>query len=89
MLPLSVIGWILIGGLAGWLAARLMKRTDSLGLLLNVVVGVIGGLVGGFILKFFGVNVDEAGWGFSFLTCLGGACLLIWLMSLVNSKQRN
>lgn len=87
MLPLSILGWILIGGLAGWAASKLMKRADSMGLLLNIVVGVIGGLVGGFLLAWIGVNVDEGGWIFSFLTCLGGACILLWLMNSINTKQ--
>lgn len=87
MLSLSILGWILIGGLAGWIASKLMKRDDSMGLLLNIVVGVIGGLVGGFLLSILGVNVDEGGWFFSFVTCLVGACILLWFMSMVNSRQ--
>ncbi|MCK0438293.1 GlsB/YeaQ/YmgE family stress response membrane protein [Gordonia alkaliphila] len=87
MLPLSVLGWVLIGGFAGWIAAKVMKRGDSMGLLLNIVVGVIGGLLGGFLLSLIGVNVDDGTWVFSFLTCFGGACLLLWLMNVVNARQ--
>lgn len=87
MLDLSFLGWILIGGLAGWAASKVMKRSDSMGLLLNIVVGVVGGLIGGFVLNLLGFNVEQGGWIFSFLTALGGACILLWLMSLINTKQ--
>lgn len=87
MLPLSVLGWVLIGGLAGWVASKVMKGGGSMGLLLNIVVGVFGGLIGGFLLSLIGVNVDEGTWILSFLTCLGGACLLLWLMNVINAKQ--
>ena len=40
---LGIIGWIVIGGLAGWIGSKIMKRDSQMGLLLNIVVGVIGG----------------------------------------------
>lgn len=46
MLTLGVIGWIIIGGLAGWIGSKIMKTDGQMGLVLNVVVGVIGGLLG-------------------------------------------
>ena len=44
------VGWILtivLGGLAGWIAEKVMKRNH--GLLTNLIVGVIGALIGGFL----------------------------------------
>ncbi len=86
MLTLGVIGWIIIGGLAGWIGSKIMKTDGQMGLVLNVVVGVIGGLLGGFLLRGFGVDVAGAGLAFSFLTCLLGAVILLAIVKLVTGR---
>jgi uncharacterized membrane protein YeaQ/YmgE (transglycosylase-associated protein family) len=83
MLTLGIIGWIVIGGLAGWIASKLMGTDAQMGVLLNVVVGIVGGLIGGFLLRGFGVDVAGGGMLFSFGTCLLGAVILLALVKLV------
>jgi uncharacterized membrane protein YeaQ/YmgE (transglycosylase-associated protein family) len=87
MLALSVIGWIVIGGLAGWVGSKIMGRDAQMGLILNIVVGIIGGLVGGFLLRGFGVNVAGGGLLFSFLTCLLGAVILLAIVKLITGRR--
>jgi uncharacterized membrane protein YeaQ/YmgE (transglycosylase-associated protein family) len=87
MLTLGVIGWIIIGGLAGWIGSKIMKTDGQMGLVLNVVVGVIGGLLGGFLLRGFGVDVAGGGLVFSFLTCLLGAIILLAIVKLVAGRR--
>ena len=48
---MSIIVWIVIGGLAGWVANMIMKTDGSL--LKNIVTGVVGALLGGFVMRFF------------------------------------
>ena len=88
MLGIGIIAWIIIGGLAGWIASKIMKTDAQQGIILNIVVGVFGGLLGGFLLKIFGVDVEGAGWIFSFVTCLIGACILLFLVKLVTGRGR-
>lgn len=83
MLTLGIIGWIIIGGLAGWIASKLMRTDAQMGVLLNIVVGILGGLIGGFLLRGFGVDVEHGGRWFSFLTCLIGAVILLALVKLL------
>lgn len=83
MLTLGVFGWIIIGGLAGWIGSKIMGTDAQMGLLLNIVVGVIGGLIGGFLLRGFGVDVTGGGLLFSFLTCLLGAVILLGIVKLI------
>jgi len=85
--PLGFIGWIIIGGLAGWIGSKIMKTDASMGIVLNIVVGVIGGFLGGWLLTLFGVDVAGGGWIFSFLTCLLGAVILLWIVGLVTRKR--
>lgn len=86
MLTLGFFGWIIIGGLAGWIASKIKGTDAQQGILLNVVVGVVGGLLGGWLLSLFGVDVAGGGLIFSFITCLIGAVILISLVQLVRRK---
>ena len=42
MEQMSFLGWIVIGGLAGWIASKFMGTDKDQGLLANIIVGVIG-----------------------------------------------
>ena len=42
---LGFIGWLVIGGLAGWVASMIQKTDAQMGVGLNIVVGIIGGLL--------------------------------------------
>ena len=87
MLTLGVIGWIIIGGLAGWIGSKIMKTDAQMGIVLNIVVGIIGGLIGGFLLRGLGVNVAGGGLLFSFLTCLLGAVILLAIVKLITGRR--
>lgn len=88
MLGLGIIGWIIIGGLAGWIGSKIMKTDERMGLMLNIVVGIIGGLLGGFLLRVIGVDVEGGGLIFSFITCLLGAVILLFIVKLVTGRSR-
>lgn len=85
---LGFIGWIVLGGLAGWVASMLQKRDAQMGIGLNIIVGIIGGLLGGWLLTIAGFDVAGGGWIFSFLTCLLGAVILLWIVNLVTGRRR-
>ena len=81
---LGIIGWIIIGIVAGWLAEKVMGRSH--GLVTNLIVGVVGALIGGFIAEnLLGQPVG----GFNLATLLvafGGAVLLLFLLGLVKRR---
>ena len=87
-LSMSIIGWIILGGIAGWIASKIKGRDAQMGIGLNILVGVIGGLLGGWLLSLFGVDVAGGGWIFSFLTCLLGAVILLWIINAVTGRRR-
>jgi uncharacterized membrane protein YeaQ/YmgE (transglycosylase-associated protein family) len=76
------IGYILIGGIAGWLASKLVKGGGS-GILMDIVIGVVGAFVAGVVLNLLGVDVNSGGYWFTFFVALGGAIVLLWLVRLV------
>ena len=87
MLGMGIIGWIVLGGIAGWIASMIMNRDASMGIVAKIICGVVGGLVGGFLLNFF-VDVNSKGWFFSFLTCILGSVIVLWIVNKVSAGRR-
>ena len=71
---MGLIGAIIVGGLAGWLAEKFMK--SDMGLFMNIVLGIVGAAVLIFGLSLMGIYT---GTGVLIYLIVGfiGACLLI------------
>ena len=82
MSGVGIIGAILIGLLAGWIAEKVMKRNH--GLLTNLVVGIVGALLGGFLAGLVGINFG--GWIGSLIISTLGAILLLFLLDLIKRR---
>ena len=50
---MSIIGWIVLGLIAGFIASKIVNREGS-GIILDIVLGVVGALIGGWLFQFFG-----------------------------------
>jgi uncharacterized membrane protein YeaQ/YmgE (transglycosylase-associated protein family) len=50
---MSVIGWLVLGLIAGFIASKIVNKTGE-GLLLDIVLGIIGAVVGGFLFSLLG-----------------------------------
>jgi len=70
----NMLGFIIIGGLAGWLAG-LLVRGKGHGIVLNIVVGIVGAIIGSRIYDFFGL-ATESEIGDLFMAVVGAAVLL-------------
>ncbi len=81
------LAWIILGGLAGWVASLLTKNNARMGILGNIIVGIIGAFAGTFILNQLGVQ-GMTGFNFyTFLVAVGGACVLLFLFNLIRGKR--
>jgi len=80
MEPTSLIAFLLIGAVAGWLAGQLM-RGGGFGLLGNIVVGIVGAFVGGFLFGLVGVSAGGGLVG-SLITAVVGAAVLLFIVGL-------
>lgn len=79
----SIIVWIIIGGIAGWLASIVMRTNRSQGMLTDIIVGIIGGFVGGWLLTALGVGGAVTGLNVaSLLTAFIGAVVLLAVLRL-------
>ncbi len=88
MIGWGIIGWIVLGGIAGWIASKIMKTDAQQGIGLNIVVGVIGGLIGGFLLSLLGFDVAGSGLIFSMLTAILGSVILLGVVKMVTGRAR-
>lgn len=80
----NIILWIVIGGLAGWIASMIMKRDASMGALANIIVGIVGAIIGGFVVSLFGVAVDTFSLPGLLVAILGAVILL----AVIGALQR-
>lgn len=77
----SLIGWIVLGLIAGYIASRLVNKHGE-GMMMDIVLGIVGALIGGWIFRAFG-SAGVTGfnvWSF-FVAIIGASVLLIvWHM---------
>jgi uncharacterized membrane protein YeaQ/YmgE (transglycosylase-associated protein family) len=83
MNEVSIIGAIVIGILAGWIAEQVMGREH--GLITNLVVGVVGAFLGAFIAAALGFGF--AGFWGSLLVSTLGAVLLLFIVGMFRSRR--
>jgi uncharacterized membrane protein YeaQ/YmgE (transglycosylase-associated protein family) len=77
----SIIAWIIIGVVAGWLAG-LLVRGGGFGLIGDIVVGVIGAFIGGWLAGVLHIHIGT-GMISSIITATVGAVVLIFILRMV------
>jgi uncharacterized membrane protein YeaQ/YmgE (transglycosylase-associated protein family) len=51
---MNILLWIILGGIAGWLASMVMGTNARQGCFADVVIGIVGALIGGFLFSLLG-----------------------------------
>ncbi len=74
----SLIVWLVVGGVVGWLASMLMRTDGQQGIILNVVVGIIGSFLGGWLIAPLIGGSGVMGYVSAFL----GAIILLAIVNL-------
>lgn len=82
--PLSIVLWLVIGLVAGFLASRVMR--GGYGVVGDIVVGLIGALIGGFLAGLLGLG--QFGLIGSIIVAFIGACILIAILRAVSGAGR-
>ncbi len=77
---ISLIGFLVVGLIAGWLGGKIM-RGGGFGFFGNLVVGIVGAFLGGFLFNALGI----AGIGFvgALVTATVGAVVLLFIVGLI------
>ena len=77
---ISLLVWLIIGGIVGWLAGLIMR--DNNGVITNIIVGIVGAFIGGLILARGEINNAPLTVS-SFAVSLLGAVILLAIVNLV------
>ena len=81
----TLLVWILIGLVAGYITGKLM-RGAGFGPLMDIVVGIIGAVIGGFIMIHLGY-AGSGGFFYTVFVAVIGAVILTFLIRLVTGGR--
>ncbi len=81
----DLVTWLIVGLVAGVLAALLV---GGVGLVGDIIIGIIGAFVGSWIFRHLGVHVPFHGLGGVIFTAFVGAVVLLFLIHLVFGLSR-
>ncbi|RJG45473.1 MULTISPECIES: GlsB/YeaQ/YmgE family stress response membrane protein [unclassified Mesorhizobium] len=75
---MSVIAWIILGLIAGFLGSKIVNKSGQ-GMLMDIVLGIVGAVVGGVIFNFFGAAGVTGLNIYSLIVSVIGAIVVLWL----------
>ena len=84
---MSLLAWIVVGLIAGWLAKVISPGPERGGLLMTLIIGVIGALVGGAIFNLFGQSGATGITLYSILVATVGAVAFLWVWKMLAARR--
>ena len=57
---MSILSWIVLGLIAGFIASKLVNRTGE-GILLDIALGIVGAVIGGYLTSLLGIGAGVTG----------------------------
>ena len=84
---MSICGWLILGGFAGWIASIITNRKDQQGCLMNIIVGIVGGAIGGAVVGIFGGGGVTGFNLWSLIVAVLGAVILLAIVNLFTRKR--
>ncbi len=83
---MSIIGWIVFGLIAGFIASKIVNKQGE-GFVVDVVLGIVGAVVGGYIMSFFG-GTGVNGFNIpSMIVAILGAIVVLFIYHAVVSRR--
>jgi uncharacterized membrane protein YeaQ/YmgE (transglycosylase-associated protein family) len=83
---MSIIGWIVLGLIAGFIASKIVNKEGE-GLVLDIVLGVVGAIVGGFLFNQFGANGVTGFNIYSMFVAVVGAVVVLAVYHLITGRR--
>ena len=83
---MSIIGWIILGLISGFIASKIVNRTGE-GFLLDIVLGIVGAIVGGFIFTALGATGVTGFNLYSMFVAVVGAIVVLVLYHAVFARR--
>jgi uncharacterized membrane protein YeaQ/YmgE (transglycosylase-associated protein family) len=83
---MSIIGWIVLGLIAGFIASKVVNKTGE-GLVLDIVLGVVGAVVGGWLFAQFGAAGVTGFNLYSMFVAVIGAVVVLVVYHLITGRR--
>lgn len=88
MLPDNIIGWLVVGLVAGVLGKIIMPGKDPGGVVVTILLGIMGALLAYYLLPMMGFNLNQnPSWIKTVLAATGGSIVLLAVYRLVMMKR--
>ena len=86
---MSILAWIVLGAIAGWVAGLIVKGDERLGVIGHILLGIAGALVGGFLASaLFGLSPIDGPFDVSsIVTAVIGAVILVVGYGLITGRR--
>jgi uncharacterized membrane protein YeaQ/YmgE (transglycosylase-associated protein family) len=85
---MGLIGWIILGALAGWLASVINKTNREQGWIGNIVLGIVGAIAGGFLWNLISDSDGSLDFSIgSLLIAIIGALIVSFLYTMLTGKR--
>jgi uncharacterized membrane protein YeaQ/YmgE (transglycosylase-associated protein family) len=85
---MSILAWIVLGLIAGFIGSKLVNKTGE-GVILDIVLGVVGALVGGYLFSIFGAHgVTGLNLYSLFVAVIGAVVVLVVYHAARGSRSR-
>lgn len=83
---MSIIAWLILGLIAGFIASKIVNHTGE-GVILDIVLGIIGAFVGGFLFSWFGAAPVTGFNIYSVLVAVVGAIVVLVLYHAIAGRR--
>jgi len=83
---MSILAWIVLGLIAGFVASKLVNKSGS-GLIADLVLGVVGAFVGGFLFTRFGAAGVTGLNLYSILVAIIGAVVVLFIYHAIAGRR--
>ena len=84
---MSIIAWLVLGGIAGFIASKIIDSTGQ-GLLIDIVLGIVGAIVGGYVFSLLGAAPVTGFNLYSMFVAIIGAVIVLAIYHAVTGRSR-
>ena len=84
---MSIVSWILLGLIAGFIGSKIVN-SEGQGLWLDIVLGIVGAVVGGFLFSIFGATGITGFNIYSLIVAIIGSVIVLWLYHQLVGRRR-
>lgn len=83
---MSVVGWIILGLVAGFIGSKIVNKSGQ-GMVMDIVLGIVGAIVGGMLFSVFGAAGVTGFNIYSLIVAVIGSIVVLWIYHIVTGRR--